>query len=73
MLSMVEKRPVMYLGVAESERGIQLDRVEMLISGYIWALRLHGLSDPGFDLFETFPAYLEKRCGWTVARGRFAR
>jgi hypothetical protein len=28
LLSIVEKRAVMYLGAADSERGVQLDRVE---------------------------------------------
>jgi hypothetical protein len=69
LLSMVQKRPVMYVGAADGAPGVQLDRLEMLISGYSWAVRLHGVHDAGFDLLAAFSPYLETRFGWSLNRG----
>jgi hypothetical protein len=69
LLRLVQKSPMMYVGVADSARGVQLDRLEVLISGYSLALTWHGLRDPGHDLYMQFSPYLEKRFGLPVNRG----
>jgi hypothetical protein len=69
LLSLVQKRPVMYVGAADSARGAQLDRLETLIAGYSLAVTWHGLDDPGLKLYGEFAPYLEERFAWDLNRG----
>jgi hypothetical protein len=72
ILELVEKRPAMYVGFSESERGDQLRNLEMLIIGYALAVRQYGLRDAGWEAYVSFPDYLEERFGWSMSCGPIA-
>jgi hypothetical protein len=69
ILGLVQMRPGMYVGGTDSERTLQLDNLEMLITGYSLAVRQHQLRDAGFDLYAGFSSYLEERFGWSMSQG----
>jgi hypothetical protein len=69
LLNLVQKSPAMYVGAMDSARGVQLDRLEVLIEGYSLAVNWHGLEDPGLDLYNDFSPYLERRFAWNLNRG----
>ena len=69
ILALVQKRPGMYVGGTDAERTLQLDNLEMLITGYSLAVRQHGLRDAGFDVYAGFGPYLEERLGWSMSQG----
>lgn len=72
VLVVVEKRPSMYLGFDDQNRGKQLHALEAFIAGYFSALHQHRLHDRGFDTYARFPDYLRARFGWSVSRGPIA-
>jgi hypothetical protein len=58
-LHAVHRRPGMYTGADAGNYGAHMDRLEMLISGYIQAVLVHGIQDPGVDLYAEFAPCLE--------------
>jgi hypothetical protein len=65
ILWLIQRRPSMHLGGEDSERGLQLDNLEVFIRGYEYAVRQHQLQDRGFALYADFGTYLEDKFGWT--------
>jgi hypothetical protein len=69
ILELVEKRPSMYVGFSDEERGAQLLGLEMLIAGYSLAVYQHRLNDPGWLAYASFPDYLQERFDWSMSCG----
>src|SRR5262249_1044875 len=69
LLNLVQKSPAMYVGAMDSAGGVQLDRLEVLIAGFLFAGAWDGLDDPGVDLYNDFSPYLERRFAWNLNRG----
>jgi hypothetical protein len=72
VLELVEKRPGLYVGYSDAERGDQLLALETLIRGYAQAIHHHGIRDPGWDAYAAFPGYLQERFGWSMSCGPIA-
>jgi hypothetical protein len=68
-LALVQKRPGMYLGMADESPDSRLDALELLIAGYAGAVYTHDLKDPGFDQWAGFPSRLAFQFGWTMSQG----
>lgn len=68
-LDAIHARPGMYTGVDSADRGAQLDRIELLIGGYMQAVLVHSVRDPGVDKYCGFSEYLERRFGWNLQFG----
>jgi hypothetical protein len=68
-LSKVHQRPGMYVGGMDADYATQLDRLEMLIHGYLIALRSHQIEDVGAAAYGAFPEYLRSRFGWSMSQG----
>jgi hypothetical protein len=69
VLSLVNRRPGMYLGIADESPARRLDALEHLIDGYSLAVFQHGVSDRGFDEWAAFPQRLIDRFGWSMSQG----
>lgn len=69
VLSLVNKRPGMYLGIADESADRRLDALEHLIAGYSLAVFQHGASDRGLDEWAVFPQRLTDRFGWSMSQG----
>ena len=48
VLEAIEKRPEMYVGYSDRERGQQLRNLELFLVGYSVACELHGVDQPEF-------------------------
>lgn len=72
VLEAIEKRPSMYVGASNSERGEQLRNLELLLHGYAIAVDSHGLSEPVQDFPKAFAEYLYKRFEWSASAGPVA-
>jgi hypothetical protein len=68
-LDAIHARPGMYTGVDSTDRGAQLDRMELLIHGYMQAVLVHRVRDLGVDRYGGFSDYLERRFGWNLQFG----
>ncbi len=69
LLDEIRRRPEMYVGGDEDDRGAQLESIETLLYGYSLAVELHALDDPGRGIVESFSDDLDKRFGWSTALG----
>lgn len=72
ILDAIEKRPSMYVGASNAERGTQLRNLEMLLGGYALAVQQHDLQEPVKDFPREFAAFLHKRFGWSAEAGPVA-
>ncbi len=69
VLAAIQQRPGMYVGGSDADYATQLDRLDMLIQGYLIALRSHQIEDDGAAAYRAFPDYLAKRFGWSMSQG----
>jgi hypothetical protein len=72
LLDDIKKRPAMFVGGADTDRGAQLRGLETLLVGYGLAVQRHRLDEPGKDFVGTFAQYLLKRHGWSASCGPIA-
>ena len=69
ILKSIEQHPNVHLGGTDSDREIQLRRLEMLLLGYSHALNQHGFDEPGVGFLHELGAYLKGRFGWSMSAG----
>jgi hypothetical protein len=69
LLKDIERRPSMYIGWSDTERGRQMQDLEALLMGYGHAIERHAIDDPGRDFMKTFASYLRDTRGWSAAGG----
>jgi hypothetical protein len=72
LLDDIKKRPAMFVGGTDLERGAQLRELEVLLIGYGLAVQRHGLEEPGKDFVRRFARYLMERHGWSASCGPIA-
>jgi hypothetical protein len=68
-LDAIRQRPGMYTGADSHDWSGHLDRIEMLVAGYLQAVMVHGVRDRGMDVYCGFSEYLGRRFGWNVQGG----
>jgi hypothetical protein len=72
VLDEIEKYPGMYVGGDDSQRGLQLQNIELLLFGYALALRAHNIDEPVKDFVHEFGEYLWRKYEWSAACGPVA-
>lgn len=72
LLDEIRQRPGMYVGGDASQRMLQLQNLETLLSGYTLALRQHQIQEPVVDFNREFGAYLRGTKGWSLSCGPVA-
>jgi hypothetical protein len=68
LLPLIQLRPGMYTGAAAGDYSAHLDRLEMLIAGYLQAVVTHDIRDEGVELYLELGPYLESKFGWTMSQ-----
>lgn len=69
LLDQIKRRPSMYVGGSDSQRGEQLRNLELLLHGYSMALSGHQIQERVNDFPREFSTYLHARFGWSTACG----
>lgn len=59
----------MYVGGDESQRALQLQNLEQLVSGYTIAVHYHRVQEPVSDFLREFAAYLYRTRKWSASCG----
>ena len=72
VLEAVRLRPEMYVGLDPSQRGGQLQNIELILHGYAMAAENHSLKEPVSDFPREFGKYLHRKFGWSVECGPVA-
>jgi hypothetical protein len=72
VLEDIRKRPTMYVGESNSERGKQLCNLDLLLQGYALAIEHHRIVEDIADFPKAFGSYLHERFGWSVSAGPVA-
>lgn len=72
LLEEIRQRPTMFLGGEESQRGLQLRNLELVLSGYSLAVKRHHLQGRVVDFNQEFGAYLRRSRGWSASCGPVA-
>lgn len=71
LLREIQRRPTMFVGASNADRGQQLKNIELLLNGYALAVKSHDLNQD-IDFPREFGAYLHERFGWSASAGPVA-
>jgi hypothetical protein len=66
LLEEIESRPTMYVSGSTAQ---QLRDLELLLGGYVIALEMHGVAEPGGDFLAGFGQFLYESRGWSASCG----
>ena len=69
LLAAVQQRPGKFLGAAETDFGLLLERLDAFIIGYREAVFRHSMDDAGLDAFSRFKDYVGRQHWWNVSEG----
>src|SRR5262245_48093933 len=72
VLDEIRLRPSMFLGGADDRRDEQMRNLELVMSGYALALRVHRIDEKVADFQRDFSKYLYERYGWSMSCGPMA-
>jgi hypothetical protein len=72
LLDRIEQHPGMYLGGDARQRILQLQNLELVLSGYALAVRTHNIDEPVKDFTREFGEYLWRTRQWSASCGPVA-
>lgn len=68
-LEQMRRKPSMFIGCGDTEYRLRMEAIQTLIIGYTYALREHGIVEPGTTFWRDFTDFVKEKRGWRENAG----